>query len=329
MNAPGFWFRPPGLAAALLSPFAALYALVAARRLARGPAFDSGVPVVCVGNLVAGGAGKTPVVRDVAARLRGRGWRVHTLSRGYGGCLPGPLLVDPAQHTAAQVGDEPLLLARDGPAWISRDRAAGARAAQDAGADLIILDDGFQNPALKKSLSLVVADGGSGFGNGRVIPAGPLRESVATGLARAQALVVLGEDRAGVAERGAAANLPVLKASLHPDAVMVASLQGCSLLAFAGIGRPDKFFDTCRRAGLAVVETRSFPDHHPYRSSELKMLQRDAAKRGARLVTTEKDAMRLPPEMRAGVAVLPVQVLWNDENSLESLLSTLPSRPAS
>lgn len=328
MRAPGFWFRPPGLAAALLAPAAAVYARVAATRLAGGAGAVVGmppVPVLCVGNLVAGGAGKTPVVRDLAARLRGQGWMVHTLSRGYGGRARGPLRVDALAHDAALVGDEPLLLARDGPAWVARDRGAGARAAAAAGAGLLILDDGFQNPALVKHLSLVVADGGSGFGNGRVIPAGPLREPVAAGLARAAAVVVLGADRTGIAA-AVAGRVPVLQAVLAPDSQTVASLDRRPVLAFAGIGRPEKFFATCRDAGLALAATRAFPDHHPYGAAEVARLLTDAAALGAVPLTTEKDAMRLPLAVRARVAVLPVRVVWNDPAALAALLATVPFR---
>jgi tetraacyldisaccharide 4'-kinase len=323
VRAPGFWTRPPGLASALLAPVAGLWTAVTRNRLRR-PGLDLPVPVVCVGNLVAGGAGKTPVVADLAARLGARGIAVVTLSRGHGGTLPGPLAVDPARHGAGDVGDEPLLLALGGTtAWIARDRAAGALAAVAAGAGVVILDDGFQNPALVKQLSLLVVDGTVGFGNGRVMPAGPLREPVADGLARADAVVLMGEDRAGVAAL-IGARLPLLRARLVPDPAAAAALAGRRVLAFAGIGRPEKFFETCRAVCAAggghVAATVPFPDHHPYTGAEIDRILTRAAALGAMPVTTAKDAVRLPPGVRDRVAVLTVRLAWDDPARLDRLL---------
>lgn len=323
MKAPGFWYRPPGLAAAALSPLACLWAGVTARRLRRGVPVKAGVPVICVGNLVAGGAGKTPLVRYLVERLRARGLDAAALSRGHGGRLTGPLRVDPDRHTAADVGDEPLLLSRHIPAWIGRDRVAAARAMRDAGVQAIIMDDGFQNPALAKDFSLIVADAGAGFGNGRVIPAGPLREPVVAGLARAQAVLLMGQQgpaAGGVRDAAAAAGLPLLTAALVPDAAAAARLAGRRVLGFAGIGRPEKFFDTLRRIGAMPVATLPFPDHHPYMADELAALLRRAAALDALPVTTEKDAMRLPPALRAQVEILPVQVALGDAAALDRLL---------
>lgn len=318
MRAPAFWYRPPGVAAELLSPMAAVWAAVGRAKLGRA-GFRPGVPVVCVGNLVAGGAGKTPVVLDLMARLRGMGVAAHSLSRGYGGRLEGPVRVDPGCHGAAEVGDEPLLLAAGGPAWVARDRTAGARAMVAAGAQAIVMDDGFQNPALAKDLSLVVVDGAVGFGNGRVIPAGPLREPVGDGLARAQALVLVGEDRAGVAAL-VGGRLPVLRARLVPAPGAAQGLRGKPVLAFAGIGRPGKFFDTLREIGAEVVEAVPFPDHHPYTGAEVEGLLAQADRLGAVPVTTTKDSVRLPPSLRDRVAVLPVALAWEDEGAVTALL---------
>jgi tetraacyldisaccharide 4'-kinase len=225
--------------------------------------------------------------------------------------------VDPARHGAAEVGDEPLLLAGAAPAWIARDRAAGARAAAAAGAGALLLDDGLQNPALAKTLSLLVVDGRDGFGNGRLLPAGPLREPVAEAAARCRAAVLMGPDEAGIA--GRLAGLPVLPARLvveRPPGLPA----GARVLAFAGIGRPAKFFDSCRALGLEVVETAAFPDHHPYGAAELAGLAQRAAAVGAVLVTTAKDQVRLPPAARATVYVVPARLAWADEAAVERLL---------
>lgn len=318
MKAPAFWYRPPSVAAALLWPVAAVWAAVGRAKLGR-PGFRPGVPVVCVGNLVAGGAGKTPVVLDLVARLRGMGVSAHSLSRGYGGRLEGPVRVDLGCHGAAEVGDEPLLLAAGGAAWVARDRAVGARAAVAAGAQVIVMDDGFQNPALAKDLSLLVVDGAMGFGNGRVIPAGPLREPVAEGLARADALVLVGEDRAGVAEM-VGGRVPVLRARLVPEPGAAAGLRGKRVLAFAGIGRPGKFFDTIAEVGAELAEAVPFPDHHPYTGAEVEGLLARAGRLGAVPVTTAKDAVRLPAGLRDRAAVLPVALAWEDEGAVTALL---------
>lgn len=320
MRTPDFWYRPAGPLAWILSPLGGAYGLATRSRLAGTRPQRVGVPVVCVGNLVAGGAGKTPVSLAVAAALQSRGVRVHALTRGHGGREPGPLRVDPARHTAAEVGDEPLLLAARLPCWVSRDRVAGARLAVEAGAQAIVMDDGFQNPALAKDLSLVVADGLAGFGNGFLIPSGPLREPVARGLARADALVIVGEDRAGLAAQGA--GLPVLQGRLEPlpDS---RDLAGRRVLAFAGIGRPEKFFTTLEELGAHVVERIGFPDHHPFDRAETTALLDRAAALGILPVTTEKDALRLPPDLRGPVRVVGVSLAWTRPDALDRLLDRL------
>nr|WP_247892658.1 tetraacyldisaccharide 4'-kinase [Azospirillum melinis] len=303
----------------MLAPLGALYGLAGRRRIAGTVPRKVGVPVVCVGNLVAGGAGKTPVGLALIAALQVRGVAVHALTRGHGGREAGPLAVDPGCHTAADVGDEALLLAGATPCWVARDRLAGAERAVAAGAEAIVMDDGFQNPALHKDLSLIVADGAVGFGNGRLVPAGPLRERVAEGLARADALVILGEDRHGLAVL--AGGRPVLAARLEPDPEAAARLAGRDVLAFAGIGRPEKFFATLEALGARIAERVPFADHHPYRPAEVVALIDRAATLGALPVTTAKDAVRLPPELRAKIAVLPVSVRWADESALAALLT--------
>ena len=319
---PEFWARS-GLAAHLLEPLAWAHAAAAAARRALARPFRVPVPVLCVGNVVAGGAGKTPVAVSLARHLAARGARPHLLSRGYGGTMAGPLAVDPARHDAAAVGDEALLLAAAAPTWIARDRVAGARAATASGAGLIIMDDGFQNPSLVKDLSLLVVDGGYGFGYSRVLPAGPLRESVEAALARADAVVIVDADETGVAAR--LGDKPVLHAALVP--VAAASFAG-AVVAFAGIGRPEKFFRTLAAAGAHIVARHAFPDHHRYAAGELAVLAGEAAAAGARLVTTAKDWVRLPPSWRERVAVLEVELVWQDEAALAALLEPIAAKAA-
>lgn len=319
MRAPDFWDQPDSLAARLLTPLSHLYAQATRSRLKR-PGWKAPVPVICIGNLVAGGAGKTPVALAVMALLRARGIDAHFLSRGHGGRLAGPVRVDPAAQGAADVGDEPLLLAQAAPAWVARDRAAGARAAVAAGAQTIVMDDGFQNPGLAKDLSLIVVDGGYGFGNGLVMPAGPLREPVADGLARAQAAVLVGADRCG-ALAAIGARLPVLAASLEPQDG--ARFAGRLVLAFAGIGRPEKFFETLRALEALLVDAVAFPDHHPYGAAEIAGLVERAQAQGATPVTTRKDWVRLPAELKSGIEVLDIALAWQDRTAIDRLLAPL------
>lgn len=323
MRAPRFW-EADGALPPLLAPLG--FGLDLAGRLRRALAHPARipVPVICVGNLVAGGAGKTPVALSLLRRLKARGGIPHCVTRGYGGRAGGPLRVVPDRHSVREVGDEALLLARAAPTWVARDRAAGARAACQAGADVIVLDDGFQNPSIEKDLSFVVVDGGYGFGNRRVMPAGPLRERVAGGLARADALVLVGTDHHGIAET-LPAGLPLLHARLSPTP-QASGLRGREVIAFAGIGRPAKFFETVRDLGAILVETHAFADHHPYAPGDLAALLERASARNAVLATTEKDAIRLPPEVRAQVEVVAVTLEWGDPHAMERLLDRLAAR---
>jgi tetraacyldisaccharide 4'-kinase len=328
MRAPGFWSNPPdapGWQARLLAPLAALWTLVGRRRMARGALGRVGVPVICVGNLTAGGTGKTPLVMALVDRLAARGARPHVLSRGYGGRLRGPLRVDERRHSAADVGDEPLLLAAFAPVWIGADRHASALAAVAAGADVLVMDDGFQNPALAKDLSLVVVDAVAGLGNGRVMPAGPLREPAREGLARADLVVAIGPDAAQARLRAdwpEIALRPVIAGTLEPLPTGMA-WEGLRALAFAGIGRPEKFFATLRGLGAEVIATRAFADHAPYDAKLLARLAHDARASGAQLVTTEKDAVRLPPAFRPQVLVLPVRLTLADWTPLDAAIAAL------
>jgi tetraacyldisaccharide 4'-kinase len=294
MREPAFWWRPAGLISGLLSPLAALYGAVAAWRMA-GPARDADIPVICVGNPTLGGAGKTPTAIAMAKILDAAGRRPFMLSRGYGGTLAGPVQVDSARHRATDVGDEPLLLARVAPSIVSRDRADGADAARAAGAGVVVMDDGFQSPGLKKDRSILVVDGRRGIGNGRVFPAGPLRAPLQRQFARAQALLVIGSGAAGekIAAAAQAHGLPVFHGRLEPDAAALAALTGRPVLAFAGIGDPEKFFATLREAAVEVRAAVAFPDHHRYRREEARDLIERAGREGLVAVTTEKDGARL------------------------------------
>jgi tetraacyldisaccharide 4'-kinase len=323
MRPPEFWnASPQGRDAAwtlrlLLTPVSWAYAAVAEHRIRTTVSRHAPAPVVCIGNLTLGGAGKTPIVRAVRAKL---GPHAHTLSRGYGGRALGPLRVTPDMD-ALEVGDEPLLHARDGPAWVSRDRFAGAMAAIHAGARAIIMDDGFQNPALAKDLSIIAVDPGYGVGNGEVFPAGPLRERLAAGLSRADAIVMLGDLTADASWLDEFTK-PVLFAKLVPQAAPPAG----KLLAFAGLARPEKFFDTLTKAGADVEDVVPFADHHAYSEDDLNLVAEMAEERGAQLITTEKDAARLSPRWRARVAVLPVVARFDDEAALDALLAPILSR---
>lgn len=314
MRAPEFW-QHDGALARLLSPLGFCTHLAGVLRRVAVTPWQAPVPVICVGNLVAGGAGKTPVVLSLLGILAGRGLNAAALTRGYGGTAAGPLRVLPDRHDAAAVGDEALLLAAAAPTWVARDRVAGARAAIAEGAGIIVMDDGFQNPALKKDLSLLVIDGAYGFGNRRVMPAGPLRETVAGGLARADAIVVIGET-----EKMVDTGLPKLKARLEPR---TNSLAGQRVLAFAGIGRPEKFFRTLRDLGADLVGSEAFADHQPYDAATVQRLRSAAGAADARLVTTAKDAARLAPNLPEDIAVLEVDLAWEDEAALQRILNRL------
>jgi tetraacyldisaccharide 4'-kinase len=320
MRAPDFW-TSNGLAAracaALLAPLGALYGLSIRARQARAQPFRSKARVLCVGNLTAGGSGKTPVAMALARMLAARGHRIVFLSRGYRGRLSGPVLVDPAKHSAADVGDEPLLLAAVAPTIVARDRARGAALADSLGASVIVMDDGFQNFQLVKDLSFLVVDSETGFGNRRLIPAGPLREPVEQGLQRADAVVLMGDGALMLASfRG-----PIFRAVLRPSSPD--RFEGRSVFAMAGIGRPEKFFHTLEAMGARIAGTKAFPDHHRYTVPELDAVRRIAADSGALPVTTEKDFVRIDANRRDGILPVPVHAAFADDPNLGMMLDSL------
>ncbi len=320
---PSFWFSGrPSLRAILLSPISALYHAATWRRAHRPALWRAPVPVICIGNLTMGGAGKTPTALAMAKYFKAQGKQVFFLSRGYGGRLKGPLLVT-EKHSADDVGDEPLLLAQSASVCVSRDRVAGAKLCVKNGADVIIMDDGFQNPHLYKDLSVLVMDGGFGHGNEKVFPAGPLREKLENGLKRAKALVLIGPDKTDALYRihTICPTLKVLRAQI--EVCEEPALQGRKVLAFAGIGRPEKFYDTLRQMGAEIVAHKSFPDHYPYRREEIDALKKKAVEQKAVLVTTQKDKVRLDEEMARGVETVKIGLVWQDQNMLEAMLSPL------
>lgn len=323
MKPPAFWYQKRSVLGFVLAPLGAIYAGLTAQRVRKPAEFRADIPVICIGNINAGGTGKTPTAIALAQRLIDMGHAPHIVSRGYGGALNGPVQVDAATHKSGDVGDEPLMLSAFAPTWVAKDRALGVKAAQDAGATVILLDDGFQNPSVHKDLSIVVVDAIKGFGNGRAIPAGPLREPVAAGLKRADIVLAIGPDGA--------------RAALQPDlpaqcARMDGRLDplptgmpwgGLPVLAFAGIGHPEKFFATLRGLGADVVRAEALDDHQPFTDALLARLESEAKSNHLHMVTTEKDATRLPDTFRHKVTVLPVRLTVMDWGPLDTKLAAV------
>lgn len=325
MRTPEFWYPQHGSGGVwpwLLAPFAGLFLLAGSlRRLFTHP-YRPPVPVLCIGNLIAGGSGKTPTAIALGKDLAERGHAVHFLTRGYGGRLAGPVQVDIDVHQAADVGDEALLLARSAPTWVARDRAAGARAAVVAGAQLLIMDDGYQNPGIVKDVSLLVIDAARAVGNGWPIPAGPMRETLRGGLRHASAIILVGEADCSVTPLAAARNIPVLHARKVPDADGD-GFHGHAVHAFCGLGAPEQFFQMLRDLGADLVGTASFPDHHPYTEDEFRGLLKSAGRTGGELVTTEKDFVRLWPGARQRVRTLGITMRFSEPQALERILASL------
>ncbi len=329
MRPPHFWSAglDPGsresapLVRLLLTPFAALYAWASARRIAKATPEKVDVPVICIGNITSGGSGKTPIVQALREALTLKGYKAASLSRGYGGRLKGPIAVQSKMHSAREVGDEPLMLAQSGESWIGANRTNAAKKMSASGVDVILMDDGHQNPSLYKDLSLLVLDAGAPFGNGHVLPKGPLREPITTSLKRADGVILMGHGP--VPQILTVSALPVFRAHLAP----VAPVPPGPLIAFAGIGRPERFFRKLEQSGGEVMDTLSFADHHAYADSELKRLHDIATVHGAKLVTTEKDYMRLRPAQRENIHPVCVRtVLENEADLLAFILPVLEAR---
>jgi tetraacyldisaccharide 4'-kinase len=328
MRAPRFWAEPRlSPAARLLQPAAALYGVVAGRRMDR-PGERAGVAVVCIGNFTSGGAGKTPVAIAVARILQEQGERPAFLTRGYGGRLVGPVQVDPARHGPGDIGDEPLLLARAASTVVARDRLAGACLCREIGASVVVMDDGLQNPSLHKDFPIAVVDAEAGVGNGLCLPAGPLRAPLAVQWRYVNTIVLVGDGAAGeaLAREAEARGKPVLRARLEPDRAIAARLKGTRVLAFAGIGRPAKFFTTLKACGAVVASAREFPDHHPYSAEEIRALLEEAHRDALLPVTTEKDLVRiaaLGPGLAGPIVALPVALAVQDEAALRARLAAV------
>jgi len=332
MHAPDFWWRSPGLLSTALAPFGAIYGAVTGARLKIGGE-RARVPVICVGDPTIGGAGKTPTAISIAKLLMSQDERPYFVTRGYGGKSRGPLLVSTAEHSAEDVGDEPLLLSRTAPTVVSADRVAGAELAARSGASVVILDDGFQNPALEKDFSLLVIDCASGVGNKRVFPAGPLRAPLIAQIERTQAIILIGKGAPGrhVMEIARTRGATILSAHIKPRPEIARTLSKKRVLAFAGIGHPEKFFQMLEDIGAKIVERRAFTDHHFYSAAEARDLLAHAKKHHLILVTTEKDQMRNSKnpaleDLTAESRTLPIMLEFEDEEHLKSLITETLSR---
>lgn len=315
MKTPEFWNKQNFLSN-LLQPLGTIYAAATAWRLKSHTPYKSEYPVICIGNLTAGGTGKTPVSLSIADLLHRMGKNPYFITRGYGGSLHN-VVVNRQIHTPQQVGDEPLLLAEVAPTVVNPDRAAAAKLAAANGADCLVMDDGFQNPTLHKDLSFLVFDGNYGIGNGRVIPAGPLREPFDKGVKRAQAVIILGADKHAVAEQTA---LPVFYGEIKEEKPETTNL---NIAAFCGIGHPEKFYDSLKKCGFNIVKTFNYPDHYFYTRAELSSLIDFAQKNNLDIYTTSKDFVKIPLSLRPHFKVLKIKICWNDEDALQKFLAAL------
>lgn len=316
-NTPAFWAKKNSALAMALKPLSYLYAVISHYRYRAVTPAKMDKPVICIGNITAGGAGKTPVAIAICQILQQQGVVTAFLSRGYGGKHTGPHRVDREKDNAQEVGDEPLLLSRYAPTWVAKQRVLGAKAAIKAGAGVIIMDDGFQNPSVKKDLSFLVIDGSFGVGNGCIIPSGPLRETLDEALKRCDAVIVIGQDKTHITAR-IPASIPVIFASMEP--YTVPNIAGKKCVAFAGIGNPEKFFATLSSIGADLVMAHKFPDHYMYSEQDIASLLQDASKHSAQLVTTEKDWVRLPRMAKEQVVFLPVSIRWEDEGKIYKIV---------
>ena len=327
MKAPYFWSHgldpysreAAPVLRAMLTPLAGIYSWAGARRIRSSEPYQCGVPVICAGNVTVGGTGKSPLVAALRNWFSKKGIRAASLSRGYKGRLKGPLKVDGQTHSAEAVGDEPLMLSQTGESWIGADRAIASKAMVTDGVELIIMDDGFQNPSLHKDHSILVIDSEAPFGNGYVIPKGPLREPVSSALRRASSIALMGSGPPPDDIRGK--SLPVLRARIQPTAPPPSG----PLVVFAGIGRPQKVFDSVEAHGGSIVESVPFPDHHTYTPGDLRYLQALASEREATLLTTEKDYSRLSLNDREGIQAWPVEVAFDNPELIDEMFSDILS----
>lgn len=321
---PNFWYEKPGLLARLLQPFSLLYGFFS-KPLGRIAApIKLPVPVICIGNVTAGGSGKTPVTADIAKKLQDLGAMPHIISHGYGGHLLGPVRVDPREHSVGQVGDEPLLLARIAPTWVAKKKIEGMEAAIQAGASILLLDDGLQNHTVAKDFSFLVIDGLRGLGNGMLLPAGPLRENLEAGLAKAGAVILIGEDRTGL-RLFLQKDRPLLDATTCTFAV-TGDLRGKLVYAFCGLGHAAKFYEGLRAAGAQVKGARDFPDHYMWSTYEMEQILAAAEALKALPVTTLKDSVRVPESFLPRILLCNVELHWRDEASLIRILKKLSSK---
>lgn len=327
MRTPKFWYNEnKTVLSFLLRPISWIYGSTRELISAHSKTWHAPVPVICIGNLVAGGHGKTPMAISICNALKLNNKIVHFISRGYKGSMSGPILVDPKSHTAKEVGDEPLLLSKIAPTWISANREAGIKLAYKMGAEIIVMDDGFQNPSVKKDLSILVIDGEVGFGNGNLIPAGPLRENIATGLLKANAVVIVGKDilnlrntLTNVVSKTSNTPIRIYNAEIKPDAGSQ-SLQNDKVIAFAGIGRPEKFFNTLIDMSCNIIEKKNFADHHKYSKKEIAKLLNLAEEKNAKLVTTSKDYVRLTTSQQEKIIPVPIRLHWSDRTAIDSII---------
>lgn len=322
LKPPQFWDKPKSCLGFILEPFSWLYQGSALVHQKMSKPYRAPVPVISIGNFVLGGAGKTPVTIALAQELQHMGWNPHIISRGYGGSLSGPLQVDLTHHQFHQVGDEPLLLAKVAPTWISKNRKKAVNLSIQGGADILLLDDAHQNNTLEKDISIVVVNAVQGFGNGRVFPAGPLRQSIQTGLKNTTILIFIGQDTDPLPKE-----LDTLECALVRATIVPLDPHPCSVLAFTGIGYPEKFHQTLREAGYQVKGFSPFPDHYPFTSEDLHRLKIRARLAEASLITTEKDAVRIPAISRAGILTLPMRLDFRPKNALKDVLEPLLVSP--
>ncbi len=314
MNQPAFWFQKKSFKACILSPIGYIYEKIVALRLMLKRPYRAKIPVVCVGNICVGGTGKTPISLALSDYFIRQGKNVFFLNHGYKSHLQN-IVIDLSVHCAADVSDEAMIFASKLPTVVDRNRERGAKKAQKLGADLIIMDDGFQNPSLYKNLSFVVFDGLRGIGNGLCLPAGPLRESLKQGLKRASAAVIVGEDKTNLAEKikNLYPRLPILYGHTEPTQ----SLNGISGIAFAGIGHPEKFFEMLEKAGVNLIEKVAFADHYAYTRQDILNL----LNKGKTLLTTAKDAVKIDADLRAKLIVVDIEFILDNPQQWEKVIA--------